>query len=227
MAGLTNKKFQNEGSGQRYSKSAALKPVRVVDIILDVQHPEAKKYGGYNAIGMIFYSNIYEKDGADQSNIKDKAKPLFHFLKQYPLVNEVVLLLDAPTPNIYGDSTAQTAYYLPNVNIWNHPHNNALPDMQYHAEGEEGNGGLNQVDGMLVRDPESNEYDVPLGDYFVEKLNIQPLLPFEGDTLIEGRFGNSIRFGATAKEAGEKTAYSTKGNTGDPIIIIRNGQLIE
>ena len=69
MAGLTNKKFQNEGSGQRYSKSAALKPVRVVDIILDVQHPEAKKYGGYNAIGMIFYSNIYEKDGADQSNI--------------------------------------------------------------------------------------------------------------------------------------------------------------
>ena len=71
----------------------------------------------------------------------------------------------------------------------------------------------------------------PLGNYFTERLDIQPLLPFEGDTIIEGRFGNSIRFGATAIEKEElpeeQSAYSTKGETGDPITIIRNGALVE
>ena len=77
------------------------------------------------------------------------------------------------------------------------------------------------------RTPSDGSTDVELGEYFNEKLDIQLLLPFEGDTIIEGRFGNSIRLGATAKEAREKTAYSTKGETGDPITIIRNGQYIE
>ena len=32
---------------------------------------------------------------------------------------------------------------------------------------------------------------------FVEKTNIHPLLPFAGDNIYEGRWGNSIRFGST------------------------------
>ena len=62
-------------------------------------------------------------------------------------------------------------------------------------------------------------------------MNIKPLLPYEGDTIIEGRFGNSIRFGSTnisdkiPKE--NKNRWSNEGNAGDPIIIIRNGQRTE
>ena len=48
----------SRGPETAHYKFYELEAAEVVDIILDVQHPEAKKYGGYNAIGMIFYSNI-------------------------------------------------------------------------------------------------------------------------------------------------------------------------
>jgi len=224
---LENKKYKKTGVN-RYQTQQYFQPVRVVDIILDINHPEAKRNGGYDAIGTIFYNKIYEKDSSDVTKIKYKARPLFHFLKQYPLKNEIVLILNAPSSALYSDVSAITKYYLPNINIWNHPHNNALPDMQYYTDSNEERENFSSTEGgTLVRDPENNPIEVPLGDYFNENLNLQPLLPFEGDTIIEGRFGNSIRFGATAKEAREKTAYSTKGETGDPITIIRNGQHLE
>ena len=51
-------------------------------------------------------------------------------------------------------------------------------------------------------------------------------MPYEGDMILEGRFGNSIRFGSTnnSQEISNPNAWSDSGNTGDPITIIRNGQ---
>ena len=54
---LENKKFKNQGTN-RYQASQYLQAVRVIDVILDINHPEAKKNGGYDAIGTIFYSKI-------------------------------------------------------------------------------------------------------------------------------------------------------------------------
>jgi hypothetical protein len=52
-------------------------------------------------------------------------------------------------------------------------------------------------------------------------------MPFMGDSLLEGRYGQSLRFGSTAKS---KSIYvnnwSSAGNNGDPITILRNGQPI-
>jgi len=44
--------------------------------------------------------------------------------------------------------------------------------------------------------------------------------------ILEGRFGNSIRFGSTniSNEISNPNGWSNLGNTGDPITIIRNGQ---
>ena len=44
--------------------------------------------------------------------------------------------------------------------------------------------------------------------------------------ILEGRFGNSIRFGSTniSNEISNPNGWSDLGNTGDPITIIRNGQ---
>ena len=210
-----------------------LQSVRVVDIILDINHPRAKELGGYDSIGTIFYGKIYEPNAVDYSRSAKRAKPLFHFLKQYPLINEVVIILKAPNRQFYADGNAIEHYYFPNLNIWNHQHYNALPEMQYYNPDDDETENppspeiRSYVDGVLTRTPEDNDVKVPLGKYFKENLNIQPLLPFEGDTIVEGRFGNSIRLGATAKEANDTTAYSTTGNTGDPITIIRNGALIE
>ena len=52
---------------------------------------------------------------------------------------------------------------------------------------------------------------------------IRPLKTYEGDTLLEGRFGNSIRFGSTLPN-NLNNPWSDVGNIGDPITIIRNGQ---
>ena len=66
------------------------------------------------------------------------------------------------------------------------------------------------------------------GNTFEEKANIRNLFPNEGDVIIEGRFGNSIRFGSTAKQSKEnknvESPWSTEGREGNPITIIRNGQ---
>jgi len=206
--------------------------VRVLDIILDSSHSKFGDLGSYDSIGTIFYGKVLNRKGNDEPNIEYRAKPLFQSIKQYPLKNEIVLLVDAPNKLLdhNRNKDAQSKYYLPNVNIWNHTHTNALPNMQYYNEGgvERSAENYGTVGGNTVRiAEEDNSVEIPLGEYFTEKLQIQPLLPFEGDTIIEGRFGNSIRFGATAKEASEKAAYSTKGNTGDPIIVIRNGALVE
>jgi hypothetical protein len=65
---------------------------------------------------------------------------------------------------------------------------------------------------------------VNLGSTFKEKLNIHPLLPYEGDVIYEGRWGNSIRLGSTVKNSYTKNDWSEVGENGDPIVIIRNGQ---
>ena len=50
-------------------------------------------------------------------------------------------------------------------------------------------------------------------------------MPFMGDIIYEGRFGQSLRLGTTAKsDSFYKNSWSTVGNNGDPITILRNGQ---
>ncbi len=212
--------------------SGNFQAARVIDIILDINHPRAEEFGGYDGIGTIFYSYVNEPNQAEDGKFLNSAKPFFSFVKQYPLLNEIVLIVSGPNKNytfaeLENTRFATLKYYLPNVNVWNHQHNNALPDMVYYLEEKESDN-YERIGGSLIRTAEGdNSVEVPLGKYFKENLSIQPLLPFEGDTIIEGRFGNSIRLGATAKEANDKTAYSTKGENGDPITIIRNGAIVE
>jgi hypothetical protein len=74
------------------------------------------------------------------------------------------------------------------------------------------------------------DFNSPLvGGTFVERSNIHPLLAFAGDIIVEGRWGNSIRFGSTAKTDNPnfENNWSNTGENGDPITIIRNGQPID
>ena len=63
------------------------------------------------------------------------------------------------------------------------------------------------------------------GGTFIERPNIHPIIPFAGDNIFEGRFGNSLRLGNTSKIAGSiKNNWSNSGDNGSPITILRNGQ---
>ena len=188
-----------------------LTAVRITDIILDPSHDRFEDYGQYDSIGTIFYTTLNKSNPSTDST----AKPLFSFIKNYPLINEVVLIISS------GDKDNKiSTYYFPIVNMWNHPHHNALPYI------ENINNSTNDYEQSIARQVEDGSTGIKLGEYFQEKLNIKPLLPYEGDTIIEGRFGNSIRFGSTniSDKVGTPNEWSNSGELGDPITIIRNGQ---
>ena len=197
---------------QTLSPNTKLIAVRVTDIILDPSHNRFEDYGNYDSIGTIFYTTLNQSNPSTDSI----AKPLFSFIKNYPLINETVLIMSS------GDKDNEiSTYYFPIINLWNHPHHNALPYIE-----NLNNNSSADYEQNIARQVEDGSTGINLGHYFQEKLNIKPLLPYEGDTIIEGRFGNSIRFGSTniSDKVGTPNEWSNNGELGDPITIIRNGQ---
>ena len=209
------------------SPSQKLTAVRVIDIILNISHPKAIEFGGYDSIGTIFYTILEDNTPLEEVSSANIARPIFSNLKHYPLKNEIVLILSSKDKEIYNSPNSSTAYYFPTLNIWNHPHHNALPTIKGLSETSTEQD-YEKTEAGIIRKVTDEGTGVNLGKYFQEALNIKPLLPYEGDYIIEGRFGNSIRLGST--NIGEdipdenNNNWSSTGNTGDPITIIRNGQ---
>ena len=102
---------------------------RVVDCIRDSDHPY---YTGPDSLGTIFYDKVRFRN-SNKGNLDrlNRAKPLFTFIKRYPIKNEIVLILNTTGRNIYrktkGDGSFVKTYYLCEVNVWNSSHHNALP----------------------------------------------------------------------------------------------------
>ena len=195
-----------------------IRSARVIDIILDNTHID---FQSTEDIGTIFYKPI-ESYGHNHYEFDTKrsspAKPLFSFIKNYPLRHEIVLIITSQA----NDHKLQTTdYYFPTLNIWNDPHHNAYPfgplaERPTYQNTENG----------LSEQEDTEEHSLILGNYFKEIEGLKPLLPYEGDVILEGRFGNSIRFGSTVNntEISRTNKWSKGGEIGDPITIIRNGQ---
>ena len=82
--------------------TSGFKSVRVKDIILNKDHEQFSNRGGYDAIGTITYSSLDETSSHTEFwGSQTIAKPLFSFLKSYPLINEVVLIINAVDDSIY------------------------------------------------------------------------------------------------------------------------------
>jgi hypothetical protein len=217
--------------------------VRVLDIILNENHPEFKTVGEYNGIGAIYYEKVNES--GTQTSGANFALPYDPQLKTYPLINEYVILINIPNNQTGGLSSSTSYFYLNPVNVWNHPHHDAYPNPIPNTNGKipinqsDDYATLGAISGSVRRVGDDNEYfpDSELNSKsntsqftFEEKANIHPLMPFMGDVLLEGRHGQSIRFGSTARPPANSKPilinndWSTVGNNGDPITIIRNGQ---
>ena len=200
---------------------------RVISIILDASHPRFIELGGWNALGVIEYeltSNINYN-----SPTYPIAYPLYTNNKQYPLINEIVLLTPAFSskvnyfeeglPILSGGNDKM--YYNNSVNVWNHPHHNGYSFNIYNSS-ETQQKSYDQVEAGSAVKSQNEPVEINLGKTFKERSNIHPLLPFEGDIIYEGRWGNSIRFGSTVKNTPNN--WSSTGSDGSPITIIRNGQ---
>jgi hypothetical protein len=202
---------------------------RVIDIVLDEKHPKFNSVGQWNGIGAIYYE-ILNQSGT--GNIQSFALPYDAQQKTYPLVNEIVLLFSLPNQQMGQNTSNQSYFYLKPLGVWNHPHHDAYPNLTENNNNQQQNTDYQSTENGSVRRVTDGSTDInlnspvnPSQNTFVEKADIHPLMPYMGDSLFEGRHGQSLRFGSTAKSKSEiNNNWSSTGINGDPITILRNGQ---
>lgn len=178
------------------NSNTGLTPVRVIDIILDETHPEYSKYGSSNSVGAIKYAYIDRKIDTQDSQALPVAFPISSTIRTLPLKNEIVFITQGPSVEASNvRSTDTSTYYTTIISIWNHPLHNQSPDL--------------------------NIPDTDLGYNFPNRNDVNPLQPFPGDVLIEGRLGQSIRLGGSIFN---KNPFTTQTSNGNPFTLISNGQ---
>lgn len=168
---------------------------RVVKIALDESTEILDTQGNTLPIGTILYRDITaEKETKATEHF---ALPLYANMKQFPLLNEVVMLVQGPTSDIQTNVGTKDVYYSTIVNLWGSNHHNALPEP-------------------------NTDISTILGKDVVELSDINPMYPFPGDVLIEGRHGQSVRFSGNMSA---KNTLVDDSNNGKPFILISNGQI--
>ena len=150
-------------------------------------------------------------------------RPSSNSIKRIPLVGEFVLIYKTFNEQSTKNKRRESWYYIGTVDLQGSINENMLPG----------------ISGDKTQDEIDNTKP---GRTFSRKV-VAPLQPYEGDLIIEGRFGNSIRFGSTINIATtdksitdnntlvptyyylEPTWKSPTGQTyGDPIIVLSNGR---
>jgi len=224
----------NSGAAQALSNLGdMITTARVVDINLNSNSALFSKTGGWSGIGCISFQTTNKAVNSKLNSTYNQlnvATPLFPNSKNFPLVNEQVLIIQLPTTGqsqITGDNAY---YYFTPISLWASQHHNAYPDVynQNNSVSPSQNKTYAQIIAGSVRKPTNEstslDFNGNSGGTFIEKSNIHPLLPFAGDNILEGRFGNSIRLGNTSTAGGIKNNWSVSGENGDPITILKNGQ---
>jgi hypothetical protein len=187
-------KSRSGGRGSSKSPASVNTYGRVVHVVLSLDDPYCKSPSMING--------VYFRTPKVSANESDIAKFPFAYQgsaqnRTIPLVGEMVTLSTGADTNSLTNPGGTKFYWKEVVNLWNHPHHNAAPD-------------------TLQPDWEEN-----LLKGFPTQKNINPLIANPGDTLIEGRLGQSIRFGGSK---GASTLIDGS-NDGKPLVIISNGQV--
>jgi hypothetical protein len=171
----------------------------VVDVILDEYHPAYDPDS--RDVGSIKVTLFGQTNGiADK--LKDWAYPINNNIKQAPIIGEVVIIhriLDA-------------LFYTSTVPIAHKVQQNAMIKL---------NDVLNRrlektKSKYLYRLQNLKTEDHKFGKYFKADNRVRQLKLFEGDVLIQGRMGNSIRLGSSRIQGGNADLA--------PTIILRTGQ---
>lgn len=189
--------ISSAGRGAGGGGSSQPTPVfgRVVNVVLDETNTLYDAQGNKLPIGSITYQDI--NTPVDKEAVLPHAYPLSSAVKHFPFVNEIVVIVTGPTPDFQENSSEVLNYYSSVLNIWGSTHHNALPT-------------------------QGVDFQFPIGKNIPELKDINPLYPFPGDVIVQGRQGQSIRMGGYKTE---KNPWTEVSNNGKPITIIRNGQI--
>lgn len=201
---------------------------RVKDIVLGRYRGDGSidpNFKSLKDLGKIYFEIMYSNMTISNAQATmQPAYPMFEYVKQYPLIGEIVYIVPGPDSDLNDSRFRQGYWYFPPYNLWNSPQHGIFPNMQEYSQFiVDSNAKQIRQKGLMVA--------IPAGRTFEEKRDVRTLLPFEGDTIIESRHGQSIRFGSTIVGAGQNqlnlNKWSNTGRNGSPIIIIRNGQGIQ
>ena len=201
---------------------------RVTDIIMDENHPRvvSGEFKWPSCMGLVICVGTSPINFGKEMT----ALPVNSNNRFFPVVNEYIEITRGTIPNsngiqyfydkpiaLYG-STAPNGNFFPSTTQTANPLSQNLDYTQVES------GAVNVVSNQ-PQQIQTNSPTNPSQATFVEKSDIHPLMPFEGDILFESRFGSSLRFGSTSKSKSKWTNnWSTSGDNGSSITILRNGQ---
>jgi hypothetical protein len=151
------------------------------------------------------------------------AKPLNTGFLRIPIVGEAVLLVQGPSS--YGSANRNTSdtYYLDVVSLQSSIHHNSLPTITAKEIQLNATAGNSDNYNTAAAGSTNKTQEPKVDDNFSENDKVKPLQHYIGDMLIEGRYGNSIRFSTTPK-SGKFTVQPkwSNGKPAAPITIFRN-----
>ena len=212
----------------------------VLDVVMDENHPEVLENAvivedmppnmddspaqvgdpDYGRIGCIKFRFL----NSEKNKLKEQlnwAYPIENTgVTEWPLMNEVVIIGQYLGKFFYSRKL--------NANSMINSNASFITEKVAGRVGEN----LNEYSGEPYEGPESrlnfeggSNYKGVLGNYFKFNPKIRMLKRYEGDTLLESRFGSTIRFGAyddTRENDDGLNDYEDGG--GNPMILIRNRQ---
>lgn len=240
--GLASKRFVREYRSDQI-EFYEFEPAVVLDIILDESHPlfstkkletedapqditggePTKEQPDYSWIGRIKFRFYYSQRGQLKETLF-WASPLENTgITEYPLLNEVVAVVK------YLDNF----YYTRKINLKTIINSNADFAIERRAGLVDQN--FDEYAGqpeVPMKGPQSQmnyeggeNYTGVLGQYFKFNPNIRTLKRYEGDTLIESRFGSSVRFGSYDSNRDNDAGLGEyEDGGGNPYVLIRNRQ---
>lgn len=159
------------------------------------------------------------EDDGDPSAIQ--AKPLNPYLRKVPIQGEIVLVLKGPSAAISSMGSNTTLYYLDNLNIQSLIDHNSVPTSGKVTL----SGGAGSFAAAAAG--ATNQSGNPAVDKNFEESNKSAFIQhYVGDVILEGRYGQSLRFSSTQKNKGifKKSTIWEQGSPGDPITVLRNSK---
>lgn len=176
--------------------------------VLDVSASDTYKHTDSNTYTL--FSCQARLDGVINKPIIS-VKPININIKKIPIIGELILVFKLNSSLVSSTVYNQEQwYYLSTIDL-----NSAINH--------------NSLAGYTDSENASTQ---PAGKKFPE-IDINPLQPYEGDVILEGRWSNSIRFGSTPAKSADKlytipTDVEWSGDVpGDPITIISNGRTVK
>ena len=191
---MVNRIIENRVSSEEFYE---VEPVEVLDVWIDEGNSDfpidSDKEKDYTLTGSILGRYIYSEQGIAKSKCTN-FRPLNPNINMTPIRGEVVLGIE-----IFGQR-----YYTTTLNIFGSPNQNIKKNVSSYRQ--------------KPTDVKPGVYFEKSGDKYPNLGYSRRIRPNEGDLLIEGRFGNSIRLGSNQIEKGKYVE--------SPNVIISAGHLI-